>query len=167
MVISRVIAGVSGSPYCLPALRYAADVARAHDVPFIPVLAWSPVGERSRPAYAPTIWVDWTDGASIQLQAVLQVAFGGLPAGVRTEPMAVRGQPGRTLVGIANRSGDLLVVGAGRRFWPGHGKVCRYCLAHAVCPVVAVPAALPDRAGRWYRRPGKSLRPGGVLPRDQ
>jgi hypothetical protein len=44
----------------------------------------------------------------------------------------------------------VLVVGAGRRgrlARIGHGQVSRYCLAHAVCPVIAVPPADLARAG--------------------
>lgn len=164
--ISRVIAGVSGTPGCLPALRYAAEVARAHDVSLIPVLAWHPAAERSRSPYTPAVWMDWADVASAQLVAVLQAAFGGWPAGVLTEPMAVRGEPGRMLVSVANRTDDLLVIGAGRQFIPGHGKVSRYCLAHAACPVLAVPAAVPDRGIRWPWLSGWALRRGALTPAD-
>ncbi len=48
------------------------------------------------------------------------------------------------LVEIASSGDGLLVVGAGRRgaltrMW--HGKVSRYYLSHAGCPVLAVPPA--------------------------
>jgi hypothetical protein len=42
--LCRIIAGVSGSPRCLPALRYAADLARAAEAAFIPVHVWVPSG---------------------------------------------------------------------------------------------------------------------------
>jgi nucleotide-binding universal stress UspA family protein len=42
--ICRVVVGASGSPGSLRALRYARDLARAHDAPLIPVLAWVPPG---------------------------------------------------------------------------------------------------------------------------
>jgi hypothetical protein len=55
---------------------------------------------------------------------------------------------------MAWSSDDLLVVGAGRRglraaIW--HGRVSRYCLASARCPVLAVPPALASTAGRGLR----------------
>ena len=59
------------------------------------------------------------------------------------------------LAGLACCADDLLVVGAGRRgslarVWGG--KVTRYCLAHARCPVLAVPPpALAREAGRGLR----------------
>jgi len=38
--IDRIVAGVSGSPGNLPALRYAADLARACDAELLFVHAW-------------------------------------------------------------------------------------------------------------------------------
>lgn len=77
------------------------------------------------------------------------------------------------LVGMACCPGDLLVVGAGRRGALARivsGKVSRYCLAHARCPVLAVPPpALAVEVGHgplvwafWHR----TLTPDRVL-RDQ
>jgi len=64
----------------------------------------------------------------------------------------VRGETGPALVDMADSPGDVLVVGAGRRGWLariGHGRVSRYCVAHAGCPVVTVPPpALRFRAIR-------------------
>ncbi|MER6128079.1 universal stress protein [Streptomyces sp. NPDC001795] len=60
--------------------------------------------------------------------------------------LTARGPAGRSLVGIADRDDDLLVVGAGRRsrlrrfFSPSVG---RYCVAHANCPVLTVPPSPP------------------------
>jgi hypothetical protein len=67
--------------------------------------------------------------------------------------LVVRGEPGPALVDVAGPQ-DLLVVGAGRRGWLariGHGKVSRYCLARAQCPVLAVPP--PDLARAAGHRP--------------
>jgi Universal stress protein family len=50
---------------------------------------------------------------------------------------------------------DLLVVGAGRRgklARISHGGVSRYCVAHALCPVLTVPPpALAQTAGHGLR----------------
>jgi hypothetical protein len=65
----------------------------------------------------------------------------------------IRGPAGTTLVSIACRPGDVLVVGTGRRTVL-HGlsacSVSRYCAAHARCPVVLVPP--PELAGEIRRR---------------
>ena len=42
--VRRVIVGASGSPGSLRALRYADELARAHDATLIPVLTWLPPG---------------------------------------------------------------------------------------------------------------------------
>jgi nucleotide-binding universal stress UspA family protein len=147
---SRVIVGVSGSPDCLPALRYAAEIARGHQAQLIPVLAWLPPGgdlaDRSHPS--PVLRQAWTDAAGMRLRSALEAAFGGLPPDVPTRPQIIRGEPGQSLVRIASREDDLLVIGAGRRSRIGrilHASVSRYCLAHAACPVLAVPPSSLDR----------------------
>jgi hypothetical protein len=58
------------------------------------------------------------------------------------QPVVQRGEAGWVLVNLACGPADLLVVGAGRRGPLTRlvsGKVSRYCLAHAGCPVIAVP----------------------------
>jgi nucleotide-binding universal stress UspA family protein len=150
IAVSRVIVGVSGSPGCLPAMRYAADVARAHGTPLIPVLAWQPPGgelaERSSPS--PVLRQVWADAARQRLRGALHAAFGGLPADLPLHPQVVRGEPGLSLVRAATEEGDLLVIGTGRRSRLGrvaYARVSRYCLAHAACPVLAVPPSPLDR----------------------
>jgi nucleotide-binding universal stress UspA family protein len=169
---SRVVVGVSGSSECLPAVRYAAAVARAHRAPLIPVLAWLPPGgelaDRSHPS--PVLRQAWADAARTRMREALEAAFGGLPADVFTQPEIVRGEPGQTLVRIACQEDDLLVIGAGRRSRLArilHASVSRYCVAHAVCPVLAVPPSPLDREiGRlgmraWaFRR--RALRPEDI-----
>jgi hypothetical protein len=61
---------------------------------------------------------------------------------------------------VANLPDDLLIVGTGRRSALGRmvrRSVARYCLAHARCPVLAVPPSpLMDEMGHglrsWQRR---------------
>jgi nucleotide-binding universal stress UspA family protein len=169
--ISRVIVGVSGSPRCLPAMRYAAEVARAHQTPLVPVLAWLPPGgelaDRSHPS--PALRRVWTDAARQRLETALLTAFGGLPAGVAARPEVVRGEPGQSLVRVASQAGDLLVIGTGRRTKIGRALragVGRYCLAHAACPVLAVPPSpLDDELGRFRLR-GWALWRRSVNPDD-
>jgi nucleotide-binding universal stress UspA family protein len=149
-VPSRVIVGVSGSSACLPAMRYAADMARAHGAQLIPVLAWLPPGgdlaDRNHPS--PALRHAWVDAARMRLRDALQAAFGGLPPDVFAQPQIIRGEPGQALVRIACQDDDLLVIGTGRRSRLGrllHASVGRYCLAHATCPVLAVPPSPLDR----------------------
>jgi len=165
----RIIAGVSGSPGCLPALRCAADMARRHDATLIPVLAWVPPGgefaERSSPS-SPYQRQLCGNAAGQWLRDALDTAFGGTPADLRTEPLVRRGEPGRVLVSMACEPDDLLVIGRGRRALSGrllHRGVSHYCLARASCPVLAVPpSALEQEAGHGLR--GWAFRHRGLRP---
>jgi nucleotide-binding universal stress UspA family protein len=58
------------------------------------------------------------------------------------QPVVVRGKAGPALVQVAHQPDDLLVLGSGERGWPArlfHGRVARYCVAHAACQVLTVP----------------------------
>jgi hypothetical protein len=92
---------------------------------------------------------DQPDDAWQRMWHALDTAFGGLPPDLEAEPLVMQGNPGPVLVGAASRDGDRLIVGAGRRGTFGrlrHGRVSRYCLAHAGCPVIAVPSPALNRA---------------------
>jgi nucleotide-binding universal stress UspA family protein len=140
----RIIAGVSGSPRNLPALRRAADLADALDATLLPVHVWAPPAMELASHQFPSerLYQEWEDGAWQRLWDALDAAFGGLPPTLRVQPVIAQGTPGWTLVSAASRADDVLVIGMGRkgrarRLW--HGTVSRYCLAHATCPVVAIP----------------------------
>lgn len=115
--ICRVITGVSGSPRNLPALRWAAALARSHAADLIPVLAWVPPGselaERRYPS--PYLQREWRQAAWEHLHDAIDTALGGLPADLTAQPQVIRGQPGPVLVQAAGRARDLLVIGTGRR----------------------------------------------------
>ncbi|MGX1541984.1 universal stress protein [Streptomyces adustus] len=144
-VVARVVVGVSGSPGCLAVLDRAADEARLRGAELWPVLAWEPpVGDlAAHRVPATTAMVpEWERLARERLVAALREVFGGVGTGLPGQALVVRGAPGPALTRIADRDGDVLVVGAGgrgrlrRALWPSVG---RYCLAHAACPVLAVP----------------------------
>jgi nucleotide-binding universal stress UspA family protein len=141
----RIIAGVNSSPRSLPALRRAADIADACDATLVPLHVWAPPAMEVASHQFPSerLYQEWEDGAWQRLWGALDTAFGGLPSGLRVQPAIAQGTPGWTLVSAASRPDDVLVIGMGRkgrasRLW--HGTVSRYCLAHATCPVVAIPA---------------------------
>ena len=155
--VRRIVVGVHGSLGSLQALRWAAEEARARQVPLVPVIAWVPPGgdlsERSHPSqYLRQVW---RDAACQRLAAAFDAGRGGMPSDVRVRPCIERGETGPVLVDIADQLGDLLVIGTGRRSLVGRAlrkSVGRYCLAHAKCPVLAVPpSALMDEVGRGFR----------------
>jgi len=76
--IRRIIAGVSGGPGNLPALRYAAEVARACDAALVPVHAWLPSGPELAVCPFPVdhLVEEWKDAAWQRLWRSLDMAFG-------------------------------------------------------------------------------------------
>jgi nucleotide-binding universal stress UspA family protein len=152
--VRRIIVGVHGSLGSLQALRWAADEAQERQVPLVPVIAWVPPGgdlaERSHPS--PYLRQVWQEAACKRLTDAFDEGLGGLPDGLQVQARAERGDAGPVLVDLAERPGDLLVIGTGRRNPVGralHRSVGRYCLAHARCPVLAVPpSALMDEMRR-------------------
>jgi nucleotide-binding universal stress UspA family protein len=156
--VRRIVVGVHGSLGSLQALRWGAEEARAQHVPLVTVIAWVPPGgdfaERSRPS--PYLRRVWYEAACARLAGSFDEALGGLPEDVQVQPRVERGETGPVLVEMADQDTDLLVIGTGRRGPVGRTlrrSVGRYCLAHARCPVLAVPpSALMDEVGRGRRR---------------
>ncbi|MBL1083041.1 universal stress protein [Streptomyces actinomycinicus] len=142
--VARVVVGVSGSLGSVTALRRATSLARRLGAELWPVLAWEPPGgdpaARRSPEAGPMA-AECQRLAKQRLAAVLDEIFGADGPGVPMRAVVVRGAPGRALVATADRENDVLVVGAGRRGLQRafSGRVSRHCLAHAVCPVLAVP----------------------------
>jgi len=152
--LRRVIVGASGSPGSLQVLRYAQHLARDLDAALVPVLAWLPpdgdLADRRTPCEE--LRRLWAQDARERLQATLKLAWGEPPADLPVRPVVRRGRSGPVLVNAACHAGDLLVVGAGRRDALTRivgGRVSRFCLAHARCPVLAIP---PPPLARQTRR---------------
>jgi nucleotide-binding universal stress UspA family protein len=155
--VRRIIVGVHGSLGSLQALRYAADEARERNVPLLAVTTWVPPGGEMAERRAPSAYLRkvWREAAWERLWAAFDDGLGGVPADLHVEPQAVRGEPGPALVEAASQPDDLLIIGTGRRAGMGrvlHRSVSRYCLAHARCPVLAVPpSALMDEMSHGLR----------------
>ena len=84
----------------------------------------------------------WEEAVCARLRDGFDEAFGGMPGGVAVRLIVVRARPGPALAELADQPDDLLVVGYGgwsRLGCAVHGSVTRYCMAHARCPVLAVP----------------------------
>ncbi len=151
--VRRVVVGVHGSLGSLQALRRAADEARDRQAALVAVIAWVPPGgdfsERSHPA--PYLRQIWRDAAKQRLADAFDAGLGGLPDDVTVLARIERGDPGPVLVDVADSAQDLLVIGTGRRSPISRAlrrSVGRYCLAHARCPVLAVPpSALMEELG--------------------
>jgi nucleotide-binding universal stress UspA family protein len=138
-----------------------------HQATLFPVLAWTPPGgdlaDRSHPsAYLRNLW---NDAAWQRLWDATDLAFGRIPEDVSIEADVIRGDPGHVLVGVACHPDDVLVIGAGRRGVLAHALSCRvsrYCLAHAECPVIAVPPSALAQVSHGLR--GWAFRRRGLSP---
>ena len=160
--VRRIIVGVHGSLGSLQALRFAADEARQRSVPLLAVTAWIPPGGdmAERRHSSPYLRKIWREAAWDRLWTAFDAGLGGLPADLQVETQAVRGEAGPVLVDAASQPDDLLIIGTGRRARFGRmmrRSVSRYCLAHARCPVLAVPpSALMDEMSHplhsWHIR---------------
>ena len=158
VAVRRVVVGVHGSLGSLQALRWAAEEARGRQVTLVAAVAWMPPGgdlsERTHPSsYLRRVW---RDAARQRLLDAFDNGLGGLPHDIEVHARVERGETGSVLVDVADKPDDLLVIGTGRRSFvlrTFRSSVGRYCLAHARCPVLAVPpSALMDEVGHnWLR----------------
>ncbi|MFD3993348.1 universal stress protein [Streptomyces sp. NPDC058583] len=168
----RVVVGVSGSMGSLTALHRAVDEARRTGAELVAVLAWLPPdGEAAQRHVVTPPPIDFRRAAADRLLEIIEDAFGNAGPGVPWQGVIARGHPGPALVETADRAGDLLVIGAGRRdglrrlLFP---SVVRHCVAHAACPVLAVPpsplvsdlASAHRRLNRWLRFDARRLTEG-------
>jgi nucleotide-binding universal stress UspA family protein len=152
----RIVVGVSGSPASLQALRFAAWLAGAHECELAALLTWTPPGgelaERGHPS--PQLLQIWKDSARHRLLTAIDLALGGPPEHLSFSSQIRRAEAGPALVSMASQPGDVLVIGAGRRGPVARlvaCGVCRYCIAHAACPVIAIPPSPLQQASRGLR----------------
>jgi nucleotide-binding universal stress UspA family protein len=172
--VDRVVVGISGSLANLTALHAAVAHARRSGATLVAVKAWIPVGGELayRRGPCPPLLEVWRQQARDTLDSAFADAFGGLPDDVAVQRDIVRGEGGPVLVAAAIRPGDLLVVGTGRRGRLVHlrpGSISRYCLAHARCPVLAVPQSemIRDLRSDGHLRMDDLLTPRGPLSDDR
>jgi nucleotide-binding universal stress UspA family protein len=147
---TRVIVGVHNSLAGLRALRWGVTESRRLDATLHVVRAWRPTAYERGMGLAG--WRDIGDqAAAATVLDAFAAAMGAPPTDMRVLVVTMPGPPGPALVGYADRPDDLLIVGACERPLAHRmlgGSVARYCMAHAACPVLAIPPRTPGRAGR-------------------
>ncbi len=155
----RVVVGIDDSPAGLAALRWALQRSESSGAPLVAVRSWGlglprHGGRRRRHLARPRVVLyfggsEQRDASAKLVRQSLRTVSGGMPRGVKVTVQTPEGDPGAALTGVANRPGDLIVVGGEHAAGHGlrrHGWVSGYCLKYAHCPVVVVPAE-PARKG--------------------
>jgi nucleotide-binding universal stress UspA family protein len=152
--LAEVVVGIDDTPGGIAALRYAVGLARSQAAQLIAVRCWElglprHGGRRYPPSRHRMLAPSYTgtvarDAANEVVKRVFRDAFGGVPGDVAVRVETPQGDPGATLVSLASRDNDMLVVGTR----PGHplnkvihGSVAAYCCRyhHSACGVVVVP----------------------------
>jgi nucleotide-binding universal stress UspA family protein len=146
---NEIVVGLDESPSSKAALNWASEQANSlHAVlRAVHVLDW-PNGLSSVGFPAP---VNFMDVSREELQKSYRQEITAVFDAVSPHPdwilQFASGDAGRVLV-RQSRDARLLVVGTREHVGLGrllNGSVSHYCLSHALCPVVAVPAPAPDR----------------------
>ncbi|MFJ9729538.1 universal stress protein [Streptomyces sp. NPDC101209] len=137
----RIVVGINGSLNSVVALQRAGTEARLTGRRLLAVLVWrqyhtNVLGWRNR---SPDHRTKAT--AMRLLKDILNDVFATTDDDVPIAGLAISGTAGRTLVQIADRESDLLVIGGGhsKRLRRLRSPVAHYCLTHASCPVLTVP----------------------------
>ncbi|AHH97014.1 universal stress protein [Kutzneria albida] len=150
----KVVVGVDGSQASVDALRWALEEARRRDAEVHVVTAWhtDPPPVEGPP---PVVGMPYhaaeealTAQQAQQDQAMACVA--GEAQGMTVYRHMVSQWPPRALVHLSTGA-DLLVLGRQGHSWVAEkllGSVSAYCLRHARCPVVVVPARKPVQQER-------------------
>jgi nucleotide-binding universal stress UspA family protein len=143
----RVVVGIDATPAGYQALRYAVERARRDGVTLVAVRA------HGYPSQA-VPWIDELAAAAIaEVARVFAEAMAGQPADVDITVTVAAGRPARVLLDVADRDGDVLVIGGcgpRRLLRRRRALIARQCARVARCPVVIVPpTALARSAPQW------------------
>jgi nucleotide-binding universal stress UspA family protein len=148
---NEIVVGLDDSPSSKAALNWAAEHAKSVGAVLraIHVLDW-PYGLSSAGFPAP---VDFMDLSREELQNAYRQSITAVFDAISPRPdwilQFASGDTGPVLV-RQSKDARLLVVGTREHVGLGRlvsGSVSHYCLSHAACPVVAVPAPASDRPG--------------------
>jgi nucleotide-binding universal stress UspA family protein len=164
---NEIVAGLDDSPSGKAALEWAAQQARSTGAVLraVHALDW-PYGRSSAGFPRP---IDATNVTREEIQESYRQAITAVFDAASPDPdwilQFASGDAGPVLVRQA-KDARLLVVGTREHVGLGRvltSSVSHYCLSHVLCPVVAVPAPLPEHPpGDEYRGPS-----GTAAPTDQ
>jgi nucleotide-binding universal stress UspA family protein len=149
----RIVLGVSTSPAGLQALRYGVTESRRRGAPLYAVRAFA----FEPPWHGPEVARFRDQFAADALRYVREAfdtAMAGVPCDIDVRIETPNARTEHALIAAANNIADVLVLG-GHLWRRRPGRLIRYCLRHAGCPVVIVPP--PDFARIGGRTAARGL----------
>jgi len=139
----KIVVGFDSTPAAAEALRWAARYARAVGAELHAVHAYVWKDRESVPVPTGLSVLDTSENPrEVQPPEEVSQLFASVQPDAGWTLQAIADDPGPLLTRQA-AGADLLVVGTGEHVGLGRllvGSVSHYCLSHATCPVVAVPA---------------------------
>jgi len=145
----RVVVGVSDTGAARAALATAVEEARRRGAELVAVRAWGPIAAPSATEPpVPSLEEELTRRSDEDIDRAFIEVCGGIPGDITVTRHTVEGVPERALVTVADRLDDLLVVGRERHIALHRmlrGSAAGYCVDHAVCRVLVVPAPPSSR----------------------
>lgn len=137
---SRIVVGIGDDATANAALAYAIATARREDAELVAVRTWGPLADPApRDAAPPGAEEELRDRAAHEIIRAFGEAAGGMPGDVKVTTETPEGPPGHALVRIADRPGDLIVVGRSRHSLAHRavfGSVPDHLIDHATCRVL-------------------------------
>ena len=152
MTAEEIVVGIDDSPSARAAIRWAADYARSTGSTIRAIHVIKMPDEHDMYAYP--VVADYMYSDPSQLDDRYRLPSRRVFEAVHPEPnwslQFGQGHPGRILVGESKQA-QVLVLGAREHRGLERllvGSVGHYCLSHAFCPVVSVPAPRQDRKAK-------------------
>ncbi|MDX6309399.1 MAG: hypothetical protein QOI06_2445 [Nocardioidaceae bacterium] len=144
--VAPIVVGVDNSDAARAALRFALGEASRRGCALDVVTVWSLYAQPG--GTAPVDAREWTRAEAQHVQdcAVASVLTDYDAAPPILSRQVIEGDPAQVLLRIA-RNADYLVVGSGRKGPMKRllaGSVSEFCVRHAACPVLVVPAPMND-----------------------
>lgn len=132
-----ILVGVDGSETSIEALRTAARLGSALNLPIEAITTW--VLDPVLAGYAPIDPTDLEESARAVLDGAIAAAYGGEPP-VDLATKVVYGPAATTLVDSSERASMLVVGSRGLGGFKGMvlGSVSMVCVQHAHCPVLVI-----------------------------
>jgi nucleotide-binding universal stress UspA family protein len=146
----RIVVGMGRSLGAYQALRYAVGEARRRDATLVAVRVFR-LTTNAQGMFQPDLLIT---AAKANVSIAFTEALGGLPNDLNVEVRIRDGAVARTLVEVADRESDVLIIGGcSCRHWTGlrHTAIARFCAGRAVCPLLVVPPPMLARSARTQR----------------